>query len=87
MGFFLNQNMQIASRMHKGGGQKGWCAIDLACKIIVTNDICRVTKEEATVVSNDLAKCFHQMIKNCHNLSCQQLGADLQYLKLHAQTQ
>jgi len=71
----------------QGGGRKGRSAIDLACKIVVDYDVCRVTKDEATIVSNDLAECFDRMIENCHNLSCRQLGADLQYLKLHAQTQ
>jgi len=71
----------------QGGGHKGQSAIDLACKIVVTYDVCRITKEEATMVSNDLVECFDQMIENCHNLSCHQLGADLQYLKLHAQMQ
>jgi len=54
----------------QGGGHKGQSAIDLACKIVVTYDVCRITKDKATIVGNNLAECFDRMIENCHNLSC-----------------
>jgi len=66
------------------GGRPGWSAIDLACNKMMFYDHFRITRNTAADVSNDLARCFDRMIEACQNLSCQQHGADLQYLKFHA---
>jgi len=53
---------------------------------VIIYDILCTTKDEGIDVGNDAAACFDRMIKNCQNMSCRQHGADVQYLRLHAQT-
>ncbi len=38
-------------------------------------------------IDNDLEACFDNMVEACHSLACHSKGADIQYLRLHAQTQ
>jgi len=69
----------------QGGSRAGRSAIDLACKKIATFDIIRIAQQIVAEISNDAANYFDRMIEASQNLSCHQHGADVNYLKLHAQ--
>jgi len=71
----------------QGSGRPGQSAINLACKKMVLFDYVHITCTPAVDVSIDVAQCFDCLIEACENLSCQQQGADLNYLKLHATMQ
>jgi len=49
---------------------------------MVIFDYVYLTHTTAVDISIDVARCFNSMIEACENLSCQQQGADLEYLKL-----
>jgi len=85
-GFFKQCERFCRLADEQGGSRQGRSAIDLACKKVVIYDILRTTKDEAIDVGNDAAACFDRMIESCQNLSCRQQGADIEYLRLHAQT-
>jgi len=72
---------------YQGGGRRGRCAIDLACKKVATYDYLTITRTIAANFEYDLQHCFDNMNEACQNLSCRQHGADTRYIKLHAQTQ
>jgi len=85
-GFFKHSEKHCRIVDEQGGSRQGCSAINMVCKKVVIYDILRTTKDEAIDVGNNANVCFDRMIKNCQNLSCRQQGANIQYLRLHAQT-
>jgi len=54
---------------------------------MVLFDYVHITRTSAIDISINVARCFDCLIEACENLLCQQQGADLNYLKLHAAMQ
>jgi len=86
-GFFKtaeNHNLLIDNQ---GGCRKGFSAIDMACKKAIVYEWMRLMRANGINIDNDLEACFDNMVEACHSLACHSKGADIQYLRLHAQTQ
>jgi len=85
-GFILCSKKALWLHDSQYGGCLGHSTIDLTCKKMVFYDNFHIILTKAADLSLDVALCFDHMIESCQNLSCQQHGANLKYLKLHAQT-
>jgi len=72
--------------IEQGGGRKGRSAIDQATQQIVETESIHFDQRQALDLYLDLKACFDMMVKACHNLACRRHGADVAYLRLHAQT-
>jgi len=72
---------------NQGGCHKGFSAIDMACKKAIVYEWIRLMRANGINIDNDVEACFDNMVEACHSLACQSKGADIHYLRLHAQTQ
>jgi len=72
---------------NQGGSQKGWSAIELVCKKVLSFDFICTTQTKAINIENNAKACFDLMVVACHSLSCLFHGADPVYIQLHTQAQ
>ncbi len=86
-GFFKTAEEHDLLTNNQGGCRKGFSAIDMACKKAIVYEWIRLMRQAGINIDNDLEACFDNMVEACHSLACQSKGADLDYLRLHAQTQ
>jgi len=86
-GFFKTAENNDLLIDNQGGCRKGFSAIDMACKKALVYEWMRLMRATGINIDNDLEACFDNMVEACHSLACQSKGADIQYLRLHAQTQ
>jgi len=87
LGFMRRAEDNLQLTDSQGGGRKGWSAINLAVKKVVTYDYIRINKEEAINIELNAKACFDMMVELCQNLTCLSHCADPLYICLHTKTQ
>jgi len=86
-GFILCSKKAHRITDSQGGGQAGHSAIDLVITKVLSYKVADILRMRVIIVDNDATACFNCMIEAPNNLACLQHGANLKYIKLHAQMQ